>query len=125
MKRSEEAKQKTSETLKQKYASGEIKMDNIRKQKISNSHKGKKVSQKTREKLRLKNLGKKATEQSKIKKQKQVYKYDLEGNFIKMYNSLKEAAKDIKGVSGNISNAVYGYNRMKTYKGFIWKYDKI
>lgn len=59
------------------------------------------------------------------KKQKKVYKYDLNGNFIEEYGSLQKAAKSVGGVKGahsNISNCCYG-KRNKAY-GFLWSFNK-
>lgn len=123
--RSKEACLKTSITLKKRYDSGEIVFSEERKRKISNALKHKIVSNITRQKLREINLGKKASEKSKLKKSKIVYQYDKELNFITEYNSITAAAKAIDGTKGNISNCIYGYNRMKSYKGYVWKYEKI
>ena len=59
------------------------------------------------------------------KRQKKVYKYDLDGNFIDEYESLQKAAKSIRGFKGthsNISNCCYE-KRNKAY-GFLWSFDK-
>lgn len=57
---------------------------------------------------------------SKIKKTKPILQYDLDGNLIKEWNSLKEAALSINGDVGNISKVCSG--KQKTYKKFIWRY---
>jgi group I intron endonuclease len=55
------------------------------------------------------------------RREKMVVQYDLKGNMIKIWNSLKEATLSINGTNGNISNCCNG--KSKTYKGFIWKYE--
>ena len=53
-----------------------------------------------------------------------INQYDLEGNFIKQFNSLTEAATAYGITSSNISVAAqHKYNR-KTAGGYIWKYAK-
>lgn len=55
----------------------------------------------------------------KSSKRKKVYQYDLAGNFLKEWNSVKEAELEIgKGV-GNCARG-----KSKTSNGFIWKYEK-
>lgn len=56
----------------------------------------------------------------KKKKTKIVYQYDLNGVFIKKWNSLKEAAEKLKVNSNNISCCCSG--KMKTCKGYKWSY---
>ena len=123
--RSKEAKFKTSATLKQKYDNKEIVFTEKRRQLISNRLKGRKLKEKTKELLRLANLGKKQSSETIIKKSKVVYQYTLNNESINSYNSVTEAALAVNGTKGNISNCIFGRNRMKSYKGYIWKYDKI
>lgn len=48
--------------------------------------------------------------------------YDLFGNYIKSYNSTREAINEIGGVTGGIT---YCCNRkILTYRGFIWRKEK-
>lgn len=54
---------------------------------------------------------------------RKVYQYDLQGNFIKGFESLNSAAKSVNGDYKNISAVCSG--RQKTHKGYIWKYEKI
>lgn len=54
------------------------------------------------------------------KHKKHILKYDLKGNFIKEYNSLKEASIDNNVFFTNISAVCRG--KQKTAYGFIWKY---
>lgn len=48
-----------------------------------------------------------------------VYQFDLNGNLIKEWKSMKEAGKSLGIDEANISAACSG--KLKTYKGFIWK----
>ena len=54
-----------------------------------------------------------------IAQYQKVGKYNLNGELIKEYNSLKEASEELKVHPSNISKACKGVN--KTCKGFIWK----
>lgn len=49
-----------------------------------------------------------------------VIQYDLQGNYIKEYRSVTEAARYNKIERGSISHCLNG--RQETYKGYIWKY---
>lgn len=54
---------------------------------------------------------------------KKVIQYDMQGNFIKLWDSVL----DIKKTLGFNSNSIWGcllYSKSKSYKGFIWKYEK-
>jgi hypothetical protein len=54
---------------------------------------------------------------------RKVYQYDLNGNFIKEYRSVRDAATQLKTNHSNISrccNAKYNHS-----KGFIFRYDKL
>lgn len=53
-------------------------------------------------------------------REKQVDKFDLNGNLIETFKSLTDAAKSINTAKGNIYACCRG--RLKTLKGFIWKY---
>jgi NUMOD1 domain len=48
-----------------------------------------------------------------------VYQYNLDGNFIKKYSSILEAANEVKTRPENISRAMDGRNR--TAKRFVWR----
>ena len=63
-------------------------------------------------------------EKVKQKVSKKVLQYDLEGNFIKEYSSLKEANKlnNMKSI-GNISKCCKG--KYKTAGGYIWRYKVV
>ena len=56
---------------------------------------------------------------SNDKKKVAVCQYDLQGNFIKMFNSLTEAAKEVKSYVSSISSSVDDSSR--SVKGFQWR----
>lgn len=66
----------------------------------------------SQESIKLKNL----------KLQKKVNQYDLKGNFIKQYNSIKEAATIIGINSSGITNCCKRKFRQKTAGNFVWRY---
>ena len=51
-----------------------------------------------------------------------VLQYDLDGNFVKEWNRIKEAADFYNCDSSGISACCRG--KCKTIKNFIWKYKK-
>ena len=57
-----------------------------------------------------------------LAKSKTVLQFDKNGNFIKEWISISEAARIINISTGNIVKCCKG--RQKTYKGFIWKYKE-
>lgn len=65
------------------------------------------------------------TRKEKIRKSsgKRIAQYDLQGNLIKIWNSISEAMRSF-GCNGNsgISRVCRGVAGRKTYKGFIWRY---
>lgn len=50
-----------------------------------------------------------------------VYQYDLQGNFIKKWNSMVDACQAVGADSGNLSYACSG--KIKTCMGYIWSYE--
>lgn len=54
------------------------------------------------------------------KKQRKIIQYDLDYNFIKEWESIKEASNSLNMGNGTISNVLAG--RIKSCKGFIFKY---
>lgn len=87
-----------------------------RNRKIGNAHRGKVMSQETKDKIYTEDWRRKNKEQHK-KSYKPVEQYDLNGNLIKVYESKTEA---IKQTGIGMGNALVG--RAKTAGGFIWKY---
>lgn len=56
---------------------------------------------------------------------KKVYQYDLQGNFIKEWNSVNEAERFYgKGKTLGIGQAARGMHNRKSIKGFQWSYQK-
>lgn len=51
-----------------------------------------------------------------------VYQYDLNGNFIASYNSIKEAAEKLKVKQIGISESIKKHQQSK---GFLWSYEKL
>lgn len=51
---------------------------------------------------------------------KRINQYDLQGNLIKSWNCISDAARYYGGNPSSICNHLAG--RHKTYKGFVWKY---
>lgn len=88
--------------------------------KISLSHKGKKLSEVTKEKLRQFNLGKKQSEESKLKKEVPVYMLNNEGNIINEFRSVKLAGEFVNCRPSTISNVCRGF--CKTAGGYKWEY---
>ncbi len=102
------------------------------KTKISNSLMGHEVTEKTKRISSLRNkgnqycLGYKHKEEFLDTLKKIIYQYDTEGNFIREWSSLTEAAASItskknnlKSKANSISNCLN--NRTKTGLNFIWK----
>lgn len=80
------------------------------KQKISNSHKGKKVSKEHLSKLHKGQI---------IAQSKPVEQYDIDGNFIKSWESATIAGRTLNAHPTSIRHCVRGIT--KTSHGFIWK----
>ena len=102
-----ETRRKLSESRKGKKLSEET------KRKIGLVHKNKVVSEETRKKMSESHKGKasRATE---------VLQYSIDGNLITEYCSVKEASAKTGSDESNISKACRG--KLKTSGGFIWKY---
>ena len=111
---SEEYRRKLSESRKGKSSWNKgISMNEESKKKLSESLKGRVISTETR-----KRMSESAKGGPKIKP---VSKYDLNGNFIKTYSSIKEAImENPKSSSSNIGAVCKGY-RIQC-GGFLWKY---
>ena len=89
----------------------------------------------TREKLRAINTGRKHTDETKKKmsenrkgkftgaenpRARKVGQYDMDGNLIKVWDSLQDVSRAFSVAESNIWNVCNG-NR-KTAKGFVWRY---
>lgn len=77
----------------------------------------KKHTEKTKNKISTTKKGTTAHNSKKIKQ------YDIEGNFIKEWNSSHEAAKELNLSQGNIATVASKNGRRKSTGGFIWKWS--
>lgn len=98
--------------------------------------KGRVVSEETRRKLREVNLGKRHTEEAKLKVSiknkvsmignksgnKKVQRLDINGNFISEHDSIKEIANELGIHPSNISSVLKG--RQLTAGGYKWNYKQ-
>lgn len=57
----------------------------------------------------------------KNKVSKRIIQYDIEGNFIKEWESLKEVSKKLPCSHSKLSEYINGKSNIKTFKGYIWK----
>ena len=129
----EEQKKKISQSNKGKTPWNKGKHDIFSEEsrkRISNKFKGKPLSEEHKKKISEANKGKtfsiearkKMSESRKGRNyhsiERKVSQYDLNGNYIKTYNSIKEAKYNSK--CGNIIAVCRGYRRQSG--GFIWKY---
>jgi group I intron endonuclease len=89
---------------------------------------GRRKSQETKDKISKANKGNKPSEFTMQRlaevKSKKVYQYDLEGNFIKEWESTREAARFFNIDSTNISRCCKNVNNRQTCKSFKWYYEK-
>jgi len=60
------------------------------------------------------------TYNNRYSKSKKVNQYDLKGNYIKTWDSIKEAAEANNAILGNISNCCK--EKAKKTAGYIWRY---
>ncbi len=93
------------------------------KQKISNSLKGKPASESKKENCRKAQTGLKRSKQHKENIGKSlkhpISQYDLQGNFIRNWDSIREAANELGFLESQIGRCVNG--KRKTAYKFIWK----
>ena len=93
--------------------------ENLRKSHLNNP---KNIGNKTKrteeqkEKIRNKILG------SKIERCK-ILQYDLEGNFIKRWNSIREICRE--EITYNRATLNKNINKGKSYAGYIWKKENL
>lgn len=98
---------------------------------------GKKHTQETKDKISLANTGRRYSDEINIKKGRKgresnrkgimsenhpqsikVIQYNLDGNFIKEWNSLMDIKRELNFHIGNVSLCIN--NKLATYKGFKW-----
>ena len=114
-----ETKQKISDTLKMRYQNGLVPPRNqlgiphseITKKKISESLKGRIISQESTNKRII------------SRRINRTIQFDIEGNRLNEFNSCKEAAEYIGISLGHICKCCNG--KIQSAKGFVWKYEPI
>jgi hypothetical protein len=112
----EESKNKLSISHKGRKISQETKT------KISNALKGRKKSQEHRNKIKNRIISQKQIDNIRKAKCKAVIQYDKQGNYINEFNSLIEAAHILKINYQNLSQHARGYKGCnKTIGGYIFK----
>lgn len=115
----EDTKKKISKTLKDKYAKQEIIPNrSFLGKKLTSEHKAK-ISKSGKGLIRSEETKKRITEANKKYK---VLQYTLEGELVNTYDGCVVAANAMSVTKGQISAACRG--KLKTYKGFVWKYVK-
>lgn len=98
------------------------------KEKIRKKAIGRKMSDEFKQKCRTNNIGRKASQETKNKMSKsqlgkhsiKTNQYDLDGNYIKTWNSAREAARYYNIDEGNITQCCR--KRSKSCNNFIWRY---
>ena len=114
-----ETKQKISETLKNRYKNGLTRPSShlgkphseMHKKKISESLKGRRLSQETINKIIL------------SKKIYKIIQFDILGNRLNSFETCQEAAEYIGTTRANVNHCCTG--KRKTAKGYVWKYESI
>lgn len=95
---------------------------NETKIKLSKSQKGiKKLSEETKQKIRNSRLGLKHSEETKKKLGKRIEQYDLNGNYVKTWNSAMEAERE-----GNFDHSAIircCKNKQSNHKNFRFNYE--
>lgn len=84
-------------------------------QRCSDIRKGKKLSETTKKKLSEAHIGQISA------RRKKVYQYTKDKQLINEYESVTDAAKKNNFDRGSIGHCCRG--KLKTYKGYIWKYN--
>lgn len=83
----------------------------------------------SRAKMSMYHRGRKKTKEHAMKvgtaSKKKILQYDLQDNFVKEWNSVKEAEMFYNGRQGSISRVLSTKDRHKTFRGFKWKYKDI
>lgn len=93
------------------------------REKLRESHKGKKQSSETVAKRVAKNIGKKRTDEQKAKTSKPVCQFNLEGILIATYFGVREASR-CTGINGShIGDCCNHKPNRKTAGGFKWEWQ--
>lgn len=128
----EETRRRISESTKGKIVSNETK-EKIRlshiglvpdietRLKMSKFQKGKKVSKETRSRISKSSKGK--NKRYHQRQGKTILQFDLDGNFIKEWNKIKDVYELYKISSSSIINCLQ--QRSKSSGNFIWKYKEV
>lgn len=116
----EESKRKMSESMKKRWE------DEDYRKRTSEAHLGHELSEEHKQKLIAANTNRKMSQYTKDRlnesKYKKVAQYTKDGQLIKIWNSITEAA-DALGINmKGISNVCRHPERYKTAGGFVWKY---
>ena len=94
---------------------------------IASSNLGIKASDETKEKLRISHLGNKRSLEAQIKitvsQNKKVCQFDMDGNYIQTYDSLKEAANSI-GVNYASGISACARKKIPSSNGYRWCFEK-
>lgn len=104
---------------------------------LGTGKKGCKLSLEARERLRAAQTGRKATEEARLHMRlshlgkigkdchnsKKVYQYDLDGNFIKEWDSQSDAARFYNCSSSHISSCTRGQKEKAL--GYIWRSERV
>lgn len=112
--KTEETRRKLSEALKGRVIPNEV------RQKTSQTMKGVPKSEETRKRMSEARLGHAMPKGKDSKKAISVNQYDTEGNFIKRFDSITDAANEIGCQKSGISFCLKG--RIRTSSGYIWEY---
>ena len=117
---SDETRKKMSESMKVKWT------DENYKKKTSEAHLGHKLSEEHKQKLIDANTNRRMSQYTRNRliesKCKKVSQYTKDGQFIKVWNSITEAADFIGVTMVAISNVCRRPERYKTAGGFVWRY---
>jgi len=111
---SDETKNKLRDVLKGRVIPEEV------RRKTSQTMKGIPKSEETRKRMSDSQMGRVIPKGKDSKKAIRVNQYDTEGNFIKSFGSVTDAANEIGCQISGISFCLKG--RIKTSAGFLWKY---
>lgn len=117
----------TNEASNLRWVTPKGNMNNpLTKQKISESHYGRKQTQETIDKRVSKNRGKKRTEQQRKNisegKYKPILQYSKDGQFIREWESGLEIISTLGYSKGNISQCCN--NKRKSAYGYVWRFKE-
>jgi group I intron endonuclease len=112
---SEETRKKLSEALKGRIISEET------RNKTSQTMKRIQISEETRKKINEARKGRKMPSGKDSKRAVSIDQFDLEGNFLKTFGSIADAASELRCQRSGICFALKG--RIKTSAGYVWKYS--